>query len=337
MSRTGSESRSTADRAVSGIGRALLSAGALPVYVAIRYGSEYAGAAGVAVVFVAAIGYLLAMVVFATQARLSYDGRTWLAAAAVALSVVTAFGLARSSSPGSIVSEIAILAMAPLIVGLAVRRFARFRSAYVLGLIVLTVCVVVRYWSEWPMIVGDLRFLAGEAMADGDASVLRSAGLPMLPLGQKYFRFVYEAAPFLPGLFTMSVVVQFSIGTLGFFYGVARRSVSSVSTLSFSRWKMPRPVVLVLLSVVLVHMIGSEGARIAADNVLLSLAIFYAVTGFAALDYVFQAKRVSIWIRVCVYIVIGIAHVYGLAAAAIIGIVDSLFGWRVSVPTKSKD
>lgn len=317
------------DRVPHGTGVALLTAGVLPLYAGIRFGSEALGAPAAAIMLLAALGYLLAMMVYRVLARLTFDGRLWIVAVASAASLAIAVVLSRQSSVWMIAVELAVPVLSSVAVGLAAQRAVRFRSAYVLGLIVLIGCLLVRYWSEWPSMIRDLTYMTDEALAHDGAGALDAAGLASVPFGRGYLRMMHRVVPLVPGLLTMSAVVQFSVGTVWFFYGVARRSVSTAVTLSFTRWKMPRPVVLVLLAAALVHLVGSAGPRLIADNVLLGLLIFYSVTGFAALEYVFQARRAPIWIRIVVYIVIALTHLYGLAAIALVGVIDSLFGWRV--------
>lgn len=336
MSRTGKEPRATADRTALPLGLALLTAGLLPSWTLVRFGGESLGN-GAPIVVSAALGYLIAMVVYRFQARLTYDGWFWLVLIGAIVSAALGLFLARHTRTWIVLVEVATLTLAPVTVGWTVRRVNRFRSAYVLGLLVLLGCVLARYWTEWPAMIRDLRYLTGDAMANGDYSVFETAGLPALPLGRAYANMMHEMVLYLPGLLTMSAVVQFSVGTLWFFYSTARRSVSTAVTLTFTRWKMPRPVVLVLLAAVFVHLSNDTGARVAADNVLFGLGIFYSVTGLSALEYLFQARRIPVWIRIVVYIVVAVTHLYGLAAMALVGVVDSLFGWRVSAPAKSKE
>lgn len=317
-------------------GLALLTAGLLPLWTLVRFGSELLGQ-GVPIVLSAALGYLVAMIVYRFQARLTYDGWFWLVLIAATVSSVLGVLLARHTQAWIVLVEVATLTLAPVTVGWTVRRVNRFRSAYFFGLVVLLGCVLVRYWTEWPAMIRDLRYLTGDAMAKGDNSVFETAGMAALPLGRAYANMMHEMVLYLPGLLTMSAVVQYSVGTLWFFYSTARRSVSTVVALSFTRWKMPRPVVLLLLAAVFVHLSNDAGARVAADNVLFGLGIFYSVTGLSALEYLFQARRIPVWMRIVVYIIVAVTHLYGLAAMALVGVVDSLFGWRVSAPTKSKE
>ncbi|MBD3404146.1 DUF2232 domain-containing protein [candidate division GN15 bacterium] len=316
----------------------ILGAAVLPLYALTTFGVEYGGAGGLVVMLSAAAGYALAIAAYSLVARLAFDGRTPAVLLSIIVAIAIGYALGGSSRLGHTTGTLSIVALAPVATGWVVRRTDRFRAGYLTGLLVLLASVIAFYWSEWPSLVRDMRYLAESALEDPDSSeVLELAGLSGLPYAQTAMRMLHEMAWYLPGALTMSAVVQYSIGSLWFFHSVAKRSVGQRAGISFTRWKMPRPVVLLTLLAVLFHLIGVDGARLAADNVLFGLVIFYGVTGLAAIEFLFEAKRVPVWLRVIVYLGIGAAHVYGLIGAAVIGLVDSLFPWRRGPEWKRKE
>ncbi|RKX31623.1 MAG: hypothetical protein DRP46_02945 [Candidatus Zixiibacteriota bacterium] len=97
---------------------------------------------------------------------------------------------------------------------------------------------------------------------------------------------------------------------------------------SFIYWKMPQVYIYITGLFILMRLVGPEVLQAMADNVLLFLGFFYAVFGFAVMEYYLKKIRLSLFLKVLFYIGIVFLQLPGLLLAALIGIFDSYFDFR---------
>jgi hypothetical protein len=84
--------------------------------------------------------------------------------------------------------------------------------------------------------------------------------------------------------------------------------------------------VAVLAGAAAVMVWGSGSVHTVGANALFVLSLFYCVTGIAVMEcWLAQARW---WLRLPVYVILLVTHLYGLALLALIGFVDSLVSLR---------
>jgi len=97
---------------------------------------------------------------------------------------------------------------------------------------------------------------------------------------------------------------------------------------SFIYWKMPQAFIYVTGLIILLRLIGPDLVKIFADNALLLVGFFYALFGFAVIEYYLKKIRLSIVLKVLLYLGIAFLQLPGLILAAAIGFLDSYFDFR---------
>jgi len=96
----------------------------------------------------------------------------------------------------------------------------------------------------------------------------------------------------------------------------------------FIYWKMPQVFIYITGLVMLLRMVGPDMMKLAADNALLFVGFFYALFGFAVIEYYLKKVRISLILKILFYIGIVFLQLPGLLMAAIIGLFDSYFDFR---------
>ena len=97
---------------------------------------------------------------------------------------------------------------------------------------------------------------------------------------------------------------------------------------SFIYWKMPQVYIYITGLFILMRLVGPELLQAIADNALLFIGFFYAVFGFAVMEYYLKKIKISLFLKVLFYIGIIFLQLPGLLLAALIGVFDSYFDFR---------
>ena len=97
---------------------------------------------------------------------------------------------------------------------------------------------------------------------------------------------------------------------------------------SFIYWKMPPLFIYIAGLFFLVRLIGPDLLKVIADNALLFLGFFYALFGFAVIEFFLKKVRLSLILKVLFYLGFVFLQLPGLIMAAMIGLFDSYFDFR---------
>ena len=136
----------------------------------------------------------------------------------------------------------------------------------------------------------------------------------------------------LPALTVMSIIMQFALGFWLFARWQFIRGNKNLKLPHFSSWRIPFTFTPLILSGVLLRLFGNDSMTITADNLLLILTLLYSLTGLSMLDFLMKKGRLSIYLKLIVYLMIFLFHIYGMAFLALLGFVDSFFDWRQKYP-----
>ncbi|MCH9024616.1 MAG: DUF2232 domain-containing protein [candidate division Zixibacteria bacterium] len=136
----------------------------------------------------------------------------------------------------------------------------------------------------------------------------------------------------LPALTVMSIIMQFALGFWLFARWQFIRGNKNLKLPPFSSWRIPFSFTPLVLSGVLLRLFGNDSMTIIADNLLLILTLLYSLTGISLLGFLMQKSRLGIYLKLIIYLMIFLSHIYGMAFLALLGFVDSFFDWRQKYP-----
>jgi hypothetical protein len=327
VSRTGKERPVSSDPDVPGsllspLGRWLTVAG-VALLGAVTVLGQRPGQSSAFLIVAAVLGYLLAFVVYLTLASLARSGSWVMLVLAAAAGLGVSLTMSHWRWPGA-------LAAAPVIFpALAVGLAARSKSpatAFWTGALVLIGVMIARDLTAWRAQI-ELLQEAAPLVASDISGRMQAVGIDGTASEAVWIKRIDILSWYLPGLMTCSALVPFSIGSLWFFTRTARITGQPADT-GFIRWTLPRLFLPVALFAALGHLLGQATVRQVSDNILLALAVAFAIIGTASLEYVFRVRTVPIWLRVIVYIALIAAHLYGLLGLIAVGAIDTLIGRR---------
>ncbi len=303
---------------------------ALPVCMVLMFGQATGGTRGLTALTAAAGVYLLTIYLYYGLARLAFSNRTGLLWSSAASAVVV--GLVSS---GGIAVQSMLLGCGMILVGsilcgrLTVRRWKPVR-VYILGAVVVAAFFSAQYFSLWSELTAAAPEVLDTAMADLRQMLLslgysqEAAGSSLdqtRKLGEIFMRI-------MPALTVMGAVFQFSLGYLLFVRYADRQDPALACTVPFTRWRVPFAVTPVLVVTILARLVGNETARVAADNVLVGLSVFYCLAGLTLLEYYLCKLRFSAPVKILFYVLLFLTHLIGFFVTALLGFVDSFADWR---------
>ena len=140
-------------------------------------------------------------------------------------------------------------------------------------------------------------------------------------LGEVFMRIV-------PALTVMGAVFQFSLGYLLFVRHADRKNPTLECAVPLTRWRVPFAVTPVLIITILMRLIGNETAKVAADNILVGLSVFYCLAGLALLEFYLRKLNFSTPVKILFYVLLFFTHLIGFLVAALLGFIDSFADWR---------
>lgn len=97
---------------------------------------------------------------------------------------------------------------------------------------------------------------------------------------------------------------------------------------NFMYWKMPQSYIYIAGLFLLARLIGPDAIKVIADNALVFLGFFYALFGFAVIEFYLKKIRLSLLLKVLFYLGFVFLQLPGLLMAAMIGLFDSYFDFR---------
>lgn len=327
MSRTGRERLVPSDSddpgpRLSTTGR-WLTVVAVPLLGALTILDQTPVHSSIVLIIAAAVSYLLAFAVVMAVATLARTGAWVTLLLAAVLGIFATVALSHGQTRGSL--ALAPVLIPALVVGLVARSRSR-SAAFWTGALLLVGIMIARDLAAWQANMALLNDAAPLLTRD-IAERLRAVGLDGSFTETTWTDRIQTLSWYLPGLLTCSALVPFSVGSLWFFTRTARVTGQSPAG-EFVRWKLPRFTLLIALFAGLGRQLGETTMRQISDNVLLALAVAFAIVGTAGLEYLFRRRAWPIWVRLVVYLILIVTHVYGLLVLIAVGVLDTLLGWR---------
>ncbi len=146
---------------------------------------------------------------------------------------------------------------------------------------------------------------------------------------KKFLKFFLRV---LPALTVISIVMQFALGFWLFARWQFIRGNKNLKLPHLASWRIPFSFTPLILLGVLLRLFGNDALAIIADNLLFVLTLIYSLTGLSFLVFLMHKGQLSVYLKLTVYLVIFLFHIYGLAFMALLGFVDSFFDWRQKNP-----
>ena len=132
----------------------------------------------------------------------------------------------------------------------------------------------------------------------------------------------------LPGGMALAAATQYALGFFWFSHAVVAPAGQRAVVPSFLTWRAPFALTGLLLLACAGRFLGNDTVKIVADNVLLVLAIVYAVCGTTLVESFMRRVHIGWFGRIVVYFMLFLAQLIGFIMVALIGFGDSYFDWR---------
>lgn len=214
-----------------------------------------------------------------------------------------------------------------------------FRQLALPKVLAVALCAVVLFSSVqlyplWSKMFGSATDIINLLVADA-REVLVSAGYSEATAdkfaGQA--NIIYGAVlRILPALSIMAAMFQFAVAFWLFAGWLNKNGGHKNGFPQFILWKVPFALTPLLLLGVLMRLFGNDLMKLAADNLILLLAIIYSVAGLAMLEFFMKKLRFGGISRFLIYFLFLVTHVIGFTFLALAGFADSFFDWRRKYP-----
>lgn len=311
--------------------------GAMVVYSMTLWASLGEGVPTGLALLAAPVAFFVVIYLHYGVARLTFrDQHLWVVGGAAVGVSVTLFAL------GGVRTEIALTGwLLALVAGVAsghlARRGIRTRSIYITAALLTMALALAHFYPLWQVIVSAAPEMAVAMTESARRSVALYGGSPeqVHLIGEQVRRMLTVLFRLVPGEMALSAVTQFSIGFLLFVRWLDRHHLAPPRYERFMFWKAPFGLTPALIGLIALRLTGGEVLRIAADNALLVLGVFYMVTGLAIIEYWLRKRHLSTLMRITAYVALIVIPLTSLimsiiigGAVSLLGFIDSFTDWR---------
>jgi len=314
-----------------------------PVFVVVSYSGVIGSELGLLSVLISTGLYFAAIYFFYGLAELAVEGRTYLlwasAAAALVLGVLTN-GLDRV---WPLLTGGSMFLFGGVLVGRLCARGRRPATAYLLGAFAVALFFTAQFAGLWGFLMDQARDALTQWLPQLE-SAYRSAGRSPEAIQDDLAEFQRVGAVLIrliPALTILGALVEFSLGFLLFSYVVDRRYPWLKFRAPFHSLRVPFALTPVMAVTILARLLAGDQVRLAADNLLAILALYYSVAGLALIEYYMKRFALSTWLRVGFYVLLTMTPLMQprpLTALAVfgtlmlLGFIDSFTDWRRERP-----
>jgi len=281
-----------------------------------------------------AMNFAAIVIMFYGINRLVYGGNYLVLAMAAAAAIFIGWYYSSEVSLLSILAGWGTILFSSGVGGFLASRNFPLARIYAVALLLIIVFSSLQMFPVWTKIISSASEISESLSLDLQES-LQNAGYSQhqTELIAEQFKVFYAAfTRVLPAFSLMAIMFQFTIG-LGMFLKWLRQSgQANLNIPEFLKIKMPFALTPVLMLGVLLRLLGNNYMTIAADNILLVLAVFYSIAGISLFEFYMKKFRFSMLSRIFVYLLFVLTHVIGFALLTLVGFVDSFFDWRRKYP-----
>lgn len=303
---------------------------AMSIYTVLQYG-KVTGEASLGMIFlVSSLSYFLAIFLYYGIAYLAYQNRTYLLWGGGALAFIVGYFMSGLTGVWSLLTGWSMILFAGTIVGRLTLSRQNRQKIYIISVLTVVVFAVGQFFPLW----NDLM----NAATQGSESMLEEARQNLVSAGygadaveknlDSARKSLHMLIRLIPALTIMSVVMQFSIGYLVFAYWIDRKGYQDKRLTPFVYWKVPFGVMPALIMAILARISGYDALVHIADNTIAILALFYAVTGLALVEFYLRRFKLSKLMKVLFYIMLSFTQLIGFFVTVLLGFIDSFVDWR---------
>ena len=277
-----------------------------------------------------ALSYPLAMYLYRGIPVVVAGGKIML----LALTALAAVLLGAVWCPGQLVlmmfSSWLTIVGTGVVVGYRLRTETSQLRLYLWGLAIVIVGAIAVWVPQLPMLMSGV----AESMAPVVKDLKKS--FTMAGIGEDVVAEYVEQARkmvaigvhLIPSLLIMTTVMQYSIGFLWFMQRDGERLTRTGKLCPFKRWRVPTAVIPVLAVLAIIRLIFGQTVALVTDNIMISLSVFYCVTGLSLVTYVLDKGKVSLWLRIPFFLMLTLTGILGYFGLTLLGFFDSYFDWR---------
>jgi uncharacterized protein YybS (DUF2232 family) len=221
-----------------------------------------------------------------------------------------------------------------ILCGTLVARKIPLERVYAATLLALITFASIQLFPLWSKMILDAADVSQALMSDfSDTLALSGYSQEQIKNFTEQFQSIYAAfVRVLPSFSLMAAMIQFSIGFWFFVRWLNRTGRENIIFPEFVNWKMPFVLTPFLVAAIMMRLLGSDLILLIADNLLLILAVFYAIAGIALIEFYMKKLRFAMFSRILVYLLFLLTHVLGFALLTLLGFMDSFFDWRRKYP-----
>ena len=280
------------------------------------------------------INFVVILAIYYGVSRLAYSSRFVLIGLFAALAISAGAILSKEVTVMTMASGWAAVLISSILCGVLVAKQIPLQRVYAIALLVLAAIVAVQLFPLWSKMISSATDVAEALMSDiGETLTLGGYTKEQIQSIAENFKSFYAGfVRVLPSFSIMAAMFQFSIGFWLFVRWLNRTRRQNIVFPEFINWKMPFVLTPFLVAVIIMRLFGNDLIILIADNLLLILAVFYAITGIALIEFYMKRFRFAILSRVLVYLLFLLTHVVGFALLTLLGFIDSFFDWRRKYP-----
>lgn len=276
-------------------------------------------------------GYLLEIALATTLIMAAIERRLWLVLGGAVIGL--ALGAAPSIGPAPMPLYLPMwlkVVIGPAIVGLVIQAGRPASRAFLAGAAATAAAVMLFYWSGTAvlneMMLGLEKTLT--TMVDTNLKTQGYGAETMADVLDKVGVVAALMRRLLPGIMILSGLGQLFIGFMAVDLYYTRRDRYFPGFGPFTFWKMPEGLVY-LLGLALAIRLTAHGPGLAVvDNVLLILAVAYAVCGLALMETLLRRLQLPLLVKIIFYVGLLLMQVPGMIIMALLGLFDSYFDFR---------
>lgn len=276
-------------------------------------------------------GYLLEIALAATLIMAAIERRPWLVLGGTLVGLALAALPTIGPAPMALFLPMWLKAVAgPLIVGLLMQAGRSARRSYMAGAAATAAAVLLFYW-QGATVLNEMMDGLGKTLTTMLDTNMKTQGYSPETITDaldKVIDGMTVVKRLLPGILVLSGLGQLFVGFVAVDLYYTRRDKYFPGFGPFAFWKMPEGLVY-LLGLTLVIRLTIHGPGLAVvDNVLLILALAYAVSGVALMEHLLRRLQLPLFIKIIFYLGLLLMQIPGLVIMALLGLFDSYFDFR---------
>lgn len=275
--------------------------------------------------------YVTIIFLFAGIPSLVFHGQTKLLVAGIVLGIgLSSLFLQGTMSVFSWTTTWPMLIGSTVIAGSLARKGQPFSVAYASGLIVVMLLSLAQCLYQYEGTSELARLLRDEFVGNARMQMTVAGYTPdqVDEIAGAFTTVLNAMIRLMPVGFVLGAGIQYSMGYLWFSQSAVAKSGKPAIVPPFATWKAPFGLAIVVLIGSALRLLGGDGLKIVADNLLVGAGVIYLIMGMALIESFMRRAHFG-WIgRLFVYVALFLAQIIGLLVVALLGFIDSYVDWR---------